>query len=39
MGTDIDHEQFNDSDYSRFAERLGECLSAFGQRSTACPPG
>jgi hypothetical protein len=30
MGTDIDHEEFNDSDYSRFAERLGECLSALG---------
>jgi gamma-glutamyl:cysteine ligase YbdK (ATP-grasp superfamily) len=31
MGTDIDHEEFNDSDYSRFTERLGECLSALGQ--------
>jgi hypothetical protein len=31
MGTDIDQEEFDDSDYSRFAERLEECLSALGQ--------
>jgi gamma-glutamyl:cysteine ligase YbdK (ATP-grasp superfamily) len=31
MGTDIDHEEFDDSDYSRFAERLEEGLSTFGQ--------
>src|SRR6266487_2342989 len=31
MGTDIDQEEFNERDYSRFAERLAECLSAFGQ--------
>jgi gamma-glutamyl:cysteine ligase YbdK (ATP-grasp superfamily) len=31
MGTDIDHEEFSERDYSRFAERLGECLSALGQ--------
>jgi gamma-glutamyl:cysteine ligase YbdK (ATP-grasp superfamily) len=31
MGTDIDQEQFDDSDYSRFAERLEECLSVLGQ--------
>src|SRR6266516_3003276 len=31
MGTDIDQEEFDERDYSRFAERLGECLSALGQ--------
>jgi gamma-glutamyl:cysteine ligase YbdK (ATP-grasp superfamily) len=31
MGRDIDHEEFDDSDYSRFAERLEQCLSTFGQ--------
>jgi gamma-glutamyl:cysteine ligase YbdK (ATP-grasp superfamily) len=31
MGRDIDQEEFNERDYSRFRERLGECLSALGQ--------
>src|SRR5215831_10922518 len=31
MGTDIGQEEFDDSDYSRFAERLEECLSALGR--------
>src|SRR6266480_7798658 len=31
MGTDIDQEEFDERDYSRFAERLTECLSALGQ--------
>jgi gamma-glutamyl:cysteine ligase YbdK (ATP-grasp superfamily) len=31
MGTDIDQEEFNERDYSRFRERLGDCLSALGQ--------
>jgi gamma-glutamyl:cysteine ligase YbdK (ATP-grasp superfamily) len=31
MGTDIDKEQFDERDYSRFAERLEKCLSALGQ--------
>jgi hypothetical protein len=31
MGTDIDNEEFGERDYSRFAERLAECLSALGQ--------
>ena len=31
MRTDIDREEFNERDYTRFAERLGECLSALGQ--------
>jgi len=31
MGTDIDQEEFGERDYSRFADRLGECLSALGQ--------
>jgi gamma-glutamyl:cysteine ligase YbdK (ATP-grasp superfamily) len=31
VGTDIDQEEFNERDYSRFRERLGECLSALGQ--------
>src|ERR1035441_3326647 len=31
MGTDIDQEEFDERNYSRFRERLGECLSALGQ--------
>ena len=31
MGTDIDKEEFDERDYSRFRERLGECLSALGR--------
>jgi hypothetical protein len=31
MGTDIENEEFHELDYSHFAERLGECLSAFAQ--------
>ena len=31
MGTDIGEEEFDESDYSHFAERLEECLSALGQ--------
>ena len=31
MGTDINQEQFDESDYARFTERLEECLSALGQ--------
>ena len=31
MGTDIDKAQFDECDYSRFRERLEECLSALGQ--------
>jgi hypothetical protein len=31
MGTDIDNEEFDERDYSRFVERLGEHLSALGQ--------
>ncbi|HEV2377208.1 MAG TPA: glutamate--cysteine ligase [Streptosporangiaceae bacterium] len=31
MGTDIDQEEFDDSDHLRFAGRLTECLSALGQ--------
>ena len=31
MGTDIGQEEFDDSDYSRFAERVEECLSALGR--------
>ena len=31
MGTDIDNEEFDERDYSRFAERLGECLSALAK--------
>src|SRR5229473_2923571 len=31
MGTDIDQEEFDERDYSRFTERLEECLSALGQ--------
>jgi len=31
MGTDIDEEEFGEGDYSRFAERLEECLAVLGQ--------
>ena len=31
MGTDIDREEFDDSDNARFAERLEKCLSVLGQ--------
>ena len=31
MGTDIGQEEFDESDYSRFAGRLEECLSALGR--------
>jgi gamma-glutamyl:cysteine ligase YbdK (ATP-grasp superfamily) len=31
MGTDIGQEEFDDSDYARFAERLEECLSTLRQ--------
>jgi gamma-glutamyl:cysteine ligase YbdK (ATP-grasp superfamily) len=31
MGTDIDNEEFDELDYSRFAGRLGECLSELAQ--------
>jgi len=31
MGTDIDQEEFDEHDYARFAQRLEECLTAFGQ--------
>jgi hypothetical protein len=31
MGTDIDTGEFDERDYSRFREKLGECLSALGQ--------
>ena len=31
MGTDIGEEEFDESDYSHFAERLEECLSVLGQ--------
>jgi hypothetical protein len=31
MGTEIDREQFDERDYSRFAERLEECLAVLGQ--------
>jgi len=31
VGTDIDQEEFGERDYSRFAGRLEECLSALGQ--------
>jgi gamma-glutamyl:cysteine ligase YbdK (ATP-grasp superfamily) len=31
MGTDIDKAQFDERDYSRFAERLEECLCTLGQ--------
>lgn len=31
MGTEIDQEEFDDSDYARFAERLEECLSTLRQ--------
>lgn len=31
MGTDIDKEEFDERDYSRFAERLEECLAVLAQ--------
>jgi gamma-glutamyl:cysteine ligase YbdK (ATP-grasp superfamily) len=31
MGADIDQEEFDDSDYARFAERLEDCLSTLRQ--------
>ena len=31
MGTEIDQEEFDEVDYLRFAERLGECLRALGR--------
>jgi gamma-glutamyl:cysteine ligase YbdK (ATP-grasp superfamily) len=31
MGTEIDRELFDERDYLRFAERLGECLCALAQ--------
>ena len=31
MGTDIGQEDFGERDYTRFAERLEQCLSALGQ--------
>ena len=31
MGTNVDKTQFDECDYSRFRERLEECLSALGQ--------
>jgi hypothetical protein len=31
MGTDIGTEDFDERDYSRFAERLGECLAVLAQ--------
>ena len=31
MGTEIDKEEFDERDYPRFRERLGECLSTLGQ--------
>jgi gamma-glutamyl:cysteine ligase YbdK (ATP-grasp superfamily) len=31
MGIEIDQERFNERDYLRFAERLGECLCVLGQ--------
>jgi len=31
MGTDIDKEDFGESDHARFAERLDQCLSTLGQ--------
>ena len=31
MGTDIDHEEFGERDYARFAQRLEECLTVLGQ--------
>jgi gamma-glutamyl:cysteine ligase YbdK (ATP-grasp superfamily) len=31
MGTDIDKEDFDETDYARFAGRLGQCLSTLGQ--------
>src|SRR6266545_6006308 len=31
MGTDIGKEEFDEHDYPRFRQRLGECLSTLGQ--------
>ena len=31
MGADIENKEFDELDHSRFAERLGECLSALAQ--------
>jgi hypothetical protein len=31
MGTDIGNEEFDERDYSRFAERLEECLAVLAQ--------
>jgi hypothetical protein len=31
MGTEINQEEFDEVDYLRFAERLGECLRALGR--------
>ena len=31
MGTDIGKEEFDERDYSRFAERLEECLAVLVQ--------
>lgn len=31
MGTDIGKEEFDERDYSRFAERLEECLAVLAQ--------
>src|SRR5215471_12971355 len=31
MGTDIDHEEFDERDYAQFAGRLEECLTMLGQ--------
>jgi gamma-glutamyl:cysteine ligase YbdK (ATP-grasp superfamily) len=31
VGTEIDREEFDEADYRRFAERLGDCLGALGQ--------
>jgi gamma-glutamyl:cysteine ligase YbdK (ATP-grasp superfamily) len=31
MGTEIDHEDFDERDYARFAGRLEECLTVLGQ--------
>jgi hypothetical protein len=31
MGTDIDKEEFDETDYALFRERLEQCLSALGQ--------
>src|SRR5215472_3199484 len=31
MGTNIDHEEFDEHDYARFSGRLEECLAMLGQ--------